>query len=173
MALAILSVAAAGSARMFSLAVVANGRARAQTLTTMLAMQKLEELRALSWCVRPGPPAVPESDTSTDLAQSSPASGVTGLGTSPAGSLDRNMPGYVDYLDRTGAWVGTGTTPPSAALFVRRWSVAGLPGDDFNTLVLQVRVMSVAADVARAAVGSHPRLPGDTSLAVVRTRVSR
>jgi hypothetical protein len=50
----------------------------------------------------------------------------------------------VDYLDAYGAWVGTGSSPPAGALYVRRWSVEPLPTNPNNTLVFQVLVGRIA-----------------------------
>jgi prepilin-type N-terminal cleavage/methylation domain-containing protein len=170
-ALAILSVAVAGSARLFSLAVVTTSRARTQTSATTLAMQKLDELRALRWAGTPGSPSLPATDTQTDLTASLPLAGGVGLATSPADSLDANEAGYVDYLDRNGQWVGSGVTPPASAVFVRRWNIAGRAGDEANTLVLQVLVTTAAGAAAQSGVASRVRLPGDALLVGVRTRV--
>ena len=68
-----------------------------------------------------------------------PAGGV-GLQASPDFSLFTSSTGYVDYLDAFGAWVGTGTTPPPNAIYVRRWSIDPLPTNPNNTLVFQVLV---------------------------------
>ena len=50
------------------------------------------------------------------------------LAPSPPGTLDRNVAGYVDHLDRAGRVVGAGVDPPGATAFTRRWDVAALPG---------------------------------------------
>jgi len=63
--------------------------------------------------------------------------------------------------------------PPPAAVFARRWSVAPLPADPVDTLVLQVFVTRTATDArVAAAVGAGQRLPlqGDALLATVSTR---
>lgn len=71
------------------------------TLQTILATQKLEEL------------------LSTDA----------GLLPSTAGASWRHVePGAVEYLARDGHVTGTGVTPPDDAVYIRRWSVGGLPG---------------------------------------------
>jgi hypothetical protein len=66
---------------------------------------------------------------------------------SPPDTLDRNVPGYVDFLDAAGRWVGSGATKPAAAVFVRRWNVAAVGGDP-DTLVLRAVVTLAAADAA-------------------------
>ena len=63
-----------------------------------------------------------------------------GLLPSPANTLTTSTTGFVDYLDEYGAWVGTGTTPPANAIYVRRWSIEPLPTNPNNTLVFQVLV---------------------------------
>lgn len=47
---------------------------------------------------------------------------------SPPGTLDANVPGHVDHLDRAGRVVGAGVDPPGDAAFTRRWAVAPAAG---------------------------------------------
>jgi type II secretory pathway pseudopilin PulG len=134
---------AAGVAQVFGMSARANHVARVQTLAAVLAAQKMEQLRSLTWAHAPG--GEPVSDVSTDLAADPPSGGGTGLRPSPAGSLEIDVPSYVDYLGAGGA------TVPSrdAAAYVRRWSVAALASDPDNLLVLQVRVVTVAGGDTR------------------------
>jgi hypothetical protein len=92
----------------------------------------------------------------------------TGLQTSPANSLDVSLPGYADYLDSRGRWVGTGSVPPVATRFIRRWNVRPLLEDPFNTLILEVLVTTVRRD--RHAPLPRRRLADD---ALVTTMLSR
>ena len=48
---------------------------------------------------------------------------------SPAGALDRNTSGYVDYLDAYGRSLGGGESPPAGTVYVRRWSIERLPAN--------------------------------------------
>lgn len=173
-AMVIVTTAALVVAELVTIAVVAAQGARAQTSCTMLAVQKMEQLKTLTWGFAADEIVAPRvSDTVTDLSYDPPRAGGPGLVVSPAGSLDRNTPGYVDFLDAHGRWVGTGSTPPAAAVFARRWSVAPLPADPADTLVLQVFVTRTATDArVAAAIGTAQRLPlqGDALLATVSTR---
>ena len=105
----------------------------------VLATQKMEQLRALTW----GYDAAgrPIADTTTDLTMFPPGGSGVGLTVSPAGALRQNTFGYCDFLDASGTPVGAGTDPPARATFVRRWSIEPLPSNPANTLVLHVRVM--------------------------------
>jgi hypothetical protein len=97
-----------------------------------------------------------------------------GLNPSPGDSLEQNTPGYVDFLDANGQYVGTGVTAPGTAAFIRRWSVRPLPTNPNNTLVLLVLVTPVANEGSRRATnGPRPRMPGDAMLVSVKTRKSQ
>ncbi len=165
-AMALLALAATGVAQMFGVAIAATEGARVQSSTTMLASQKLEQLRALTWAVDAG--GLPLGDGTTNLAVEPHTTGGPGLSISPSNVLDVSTAGYVDYLSFRGEWVGTGATPPATARYIRRWSVRPLPEDPGNTLILQVLVTTVGRD--RQAHGPRRRLAGD---ALVTTIVSR
>jgi len=123
----VLVVGVLGLAQVLLLAAVANGDARAVTSATVLASGRMEELRATPW------------------ARLTP---------SPPGALRVDTPGFVDYLDASGAGLGSET----GAAFVRRWSIDPLPSDPMNAVVLQVLVETAA------------RHTGQTRLLSVRTR---
>lgn len=135
LAAGLLATLAVGVAQVFGVAARANHRARVQTLSAILAAQKLEQLRSLAWGHAPG--GAPLSDTSTDLSSDPPSAGGTGLLRAPADALDADVPFYVDYLSAAGARVGS----RDRAAFVRRWSVVPLAHDPDNLLLLQVRVL--------------------------------
>jgi len=146
--------------------------ARRQTSASVLATQKMEQLLALTW-VSAGPaPGVAVSDLTSDLSRDPPASSGLGLSPSPPGALDKNLSGYVDYLDEAGAWVGTGGEPPPRAVYVRRWSIEPMPSDPDNVLVLQVFVTTVDAS-RRQLAGRHVRQPGDACIVDVKVRVGQ
>jgi prepilin-type N-terminal cleavage/methylation domain-containing protein len=147
-AIALLTVIAVSLAQLFSAGQRSNDRARTFSVATVLAAEKMEQLRSLSWGF--DITGRPSSDTSADLTISPerPTGGV-GLRASPADALDRNVDGYCDFLDAGGAALGSGSSslPPNAS-YVRRWSVAPLAADPANGLVVQVRVVNRdAADI--------------------------
>ncbi len=165
-ALVLLAGALSGVAGLLTVSFTAARQARVQTSTTLLAVQKLEQLRSLTWASDAA--GLPESDLETDLCVDPPGAGGTGLHPSPGTALTQNVSGYVDYLGRRGEWVGTGVTPPSQAVYARRWSIEPLVEDPADTLVLQVLV--TAAPWSGASAG---RLPGDATVVTVVTRKSR
>ena len=114
--------------------------ARRTALASVLAAEKLEQLRGLAWGYDADGAAV--QDLRSDITRS-PAEGEGGIGLSPGGALDANTPGFVDYLDADGAWQG-GVSQPPGTLFVRRWSVSPLPDGPAEALVLRVRVLIAA-----------------------------
>jgi hypothetical protein len=172
-ALAVVMCAAAGVAGLVSVAARAAQTARNLTSSTTLAVQKMEQLKALTWTYAGTDAAAPAvTDLTTDVSVDPHAGGGRGLGASPAGTLDRNTPGYVDFLDAAGRWVGSGTTPPPAAVFVRRWSVEPLPAEADAVLMLQVLVTRVGPErsVALAAGERRTPLAGDARLATLSAR---
>ena len=141
-AVVILAVGLVGVAQMFVYSTNTNREARRVTMTSILAQQKIEQLRALTWGFDDFGLAI--SDYSSNVTVTPPTStGGLGLQPSPAGTLTTSTAGYVDYLDAYGAWLGTGAAPPSGAVYVRRWSVEPLPTNPNNTLVFQVLVERV------------------------------
>ncbi len=128
---------------MFVISTNTNRESRRVTTTAILAQQKIEQLRALAWGFDDF--GLPISDYSSNITVTPPAStGGAGLQPSPANTLTTSTTGFVDYLDAYGAWVGTGTTPPTGALYVRRWSIDPLPTNPNNSLVFQVLVGRIA-----------------------------
>jgi type II secretory pathway pseudopilin PulG len=140
-------------AQMFVVSTNTNMAARRVTTTSVLAQQKIEQLRALTWGYDDF--GLPISDFTSDIAVSPPTpAGGVGLQSSPGDTLNASTPGFVDYLDAYGAWVGTGAAPPAGAVYVRRWSVEPLPTNPNNTLVFQVLVGRISpagppSDLAR------------------------
>lgn len=170
LAMLILSVAALSAGQLFSVALRAVVSARLQTSATMLAVQKLEQLRALDWRWDDQPILQAISDHTTDTTSDLPAGGGAGLQSSPSGSLSSNTPGYVDFLDAHGRWVGTGTIAPRSAVFIRRWLIAPLPGGSADSLMLRVLATTVLGETQLAAGSSRRRLGGDALLTTVITR---
>jgi type II secretory pathway pseudopilin PulG len=170
----ILTAVSLGVAQLFAVSTRANLVARGQTSTTAMAEQKMEQLRSLTWGFDPDGQGLPVSDTSTNLAVDPPEPTGAGLNPSPADTLEANTPGYVDFLDANGTYVGTGITAPGSAAFIRRWSIRPLPTNPNNTLVFQVLVTPVANEGSRIDdAGPRQRMPGDALLVSVKTRKSQ
>lgn len=131
----------------------------------VVAEQKLEQLNALEW--RTDAAGVRRSDQSSDLSIDPPASSGSGLRPSPSGSLDRNIPGFVDFVGQDGHWRGRGAAPVPGTAFVRRWAIAAHPGDPADTLILTVAVLPVA-DLAAGIME-----PAAVRLQTIRTRTAR
>ena len=170
-AMGLLTAVSMGVAQLFALSTRANLIAKGATSTTSMAEQKLEQLRSLTWGFDVEGLGLPLSDTTTNLTVFPPTHDGSGLNPSPVDSLEQNTAGFVDFLDGNGAWVGTGSTPPGSAVYIRRWSIQPLPTNPNNTLVIQVLVTPVTSEAAR--VGSaftRTRMAGDALLVTVRTR---
>jgi prepilin-type N-terminal cleavage/methylation domain-containing protein len=169
-AIGLLAVVSISIAQLFAVATRSNLQAKGQTSTTLLAVQKMEQMRGLTWGFdqQSSNLGLPVSDTTTDLSQAEPTGGGAGLNPSPANTLTTNVAGYVDYLDTNGTWVGNDEEPPDGAYYVRRWAITPLPTNPNNTLVLQVRVTTVAQ--AAANVTGAARWGQDTWLVSVKTR---
>lgn len=167
----ILTAVSLGVAQLFALSTRNNLIAKGQTSTTAMAQQKMEQLRGLTWGFDLAGQGLPLTDTTTNLAVTPPEHNGSGLNPSPSDSLERNTPGFVDFLDGNGAWVGTGSTPPPAAVYIRRWSVTPLPTNPNNSLVLQVLVTPVASEAARVeSQFTRTRMSGDALLITLKTR---
>jgi type II secretory pathway pseudopilin PulG len=147
----LLIAVAVGLSQVSAAAMRASHAARVRTFAAVLASQKMEQLRSLKWSrARIGTPAVlvSASDTSTDLSRDPPTDDGRGLLPSPAGTLESNVPFYVDYLDGSGAWTGRGGSPPATAVYVRRWAVQPLESYPDDILVLQVVVTTISFTTA-------------------------
>jgi prepilin-type N-terminal cleavage/methylation domain-containing protein len=171
-ALALLVVVTVGVVRLFAVAIEAGRAARDRTIAVSLATGKLEQLRSLEWRLELNTAGVlaPRTDTSTNLSLDPVSGGGPGLSESPVGTLDTNMPPYVDYLDRHGRWAGTGTSPPGNALYVRRWAVHRLPADPDRVVVLQVFVATVQRERSRRGSAPHVWNGEDVLLATMMMR---
>ena len=158
--------------QMFAIAMADTTSARTGTFAAVLAEQKMEQLRGLTWGF--DIIGLPLTDTTSNIAlpiQS--AAGGPGLSPSPLDSLRSNVNGYVDYVDQFGRIIGGGTTVPAQALYSRRWSVEPLPTNPNNTVILQVVVTrSRNRGIADSEVGSTRRLRDEARLMTVKTRKS-
>jgi prepilin-type N-terminal cleavage/methylation domain-containing protein len=164
----ILATALIALAQLFVVALAANTSSRSTTYAAVLAEQKMEELRALTWGFDSS--GLPITDTTTDTASAEDnANGGTGLTPSPETALQKNTDGYVDHVDMFGNKVGGGPTPPEDAIYTRRWSIEPLPTNPNNTIVIQVLVTRNRARGA-AEQGAVLRLPEEARLITVKTR---
>jgi prepilin-type N-terminal cleavage/methylation domain-containing protein len=144
-ALALLGSALAALAQLVVMATEANVSARATTLATALAIDKMEQLKGQGADLRASPP----------------------------GSLRVNSEGYCDFFDGAGRLLGGGAIASSTSVYVRRWAVEVLPSDPENARVLQVRVIPQHR-VLRPALGWPGAVPADASgLVALRTRKDR
>lgn len=164
----LLVVVLAGVAQLTAMAVAATRTSAVDTVALLLASQKLEQLRSLPWRFDPGGRRV--TDRATDLTRDPPGSRGTGLTPSPRDSLTRSTPGYVDYLDEQGRWIGTGTAPVVGTAFVRRWSIqpGRIGGQD--TIILDVIVTPLGPATTRVPASRSPDLPGAVGLTTLRVR---
>jgi type II secretory pathway pseudopilin PulG len=72
-----------------------------------------------------------------------------GLNVSPVGTLDANIDGCFDFVDRHGRTLGGGDAPPPGTDFIRRWSVQKVV--DADTTIVQVQVINVRSAMAPGA----------------------
>ncbi len=161
-AAAIVVTVTAGTAHLLVWARRAAWTAGVETAAVSMGVQKMEQLRSLAWYVDAA--GAPVSDSTTSLAHDPATAGGPGLGLSPGDALERDTPGFVDYLDPEGRWCGTGARRPSNAAFVRRWAVERFGADPADTLILTV----VVVPVVDAAAGDTLR---SVRLQTLRTRV--
>jgi len=109
-------VALSALGQLLTVAALTTRRARALTQAAVFAQEKLETL-------------LPQAALDATLAPS------------PGGTLAHNVDGYCDFLDGSGNSAGSGTVPPSAAIYIRRWAVEPLPTGGAATIVLRVLVV--------------------------------
>ena len=167
-AVALLAGLAAGLAHVVVVARRAVAMGAADSVATVAATQKLEELRSLEWSFdsRTGERV---TDTTTDLAQPGSSGGGVGLRPSPAAAIESGLPGYVDYLDASGAWIGTGAEPLPGTAYIRRWAVATHESNQ-DLLVLQVAVIDRRVSSADPPRAIRPHDPGVLWIATLRAR---
>jgi hypothetical protein len=173
-----LAVVSLGVAQMFALSTEKNLAAKHQVSTTTMATQKMEQLRGLTYSYDAGGLGLPVTDTTTNLTLCTPDATGHGLDPSPTtpsvnASLESNIQGYVDFLDGRGNCVSAsgGTTPPSGAVYTRRWAIQPLPTNPNNTLVLTVMVTPTAREKNRTyGAEGRTRQVEDSMLVSVRTR---
>ena len=165
-ATALLCVAALGGVQLVAVATGMMSRARTDSVATGLASSRMEQLRALRFEFDGAGARV--TDLTTDVSAQPVATGGSGLAVSGAATLDGNVPGYADFLDRNGTWIGNGPSPPAGTAFVRRWAIEATDAGG-DLLVLQVLVRPVASGSAD---GSQ-RVTGEARLVTLRARTLR
>jgi type II secretory pathway pseudopilin PulG len=164
----LLAGAIAALVQMFAISVANNISARSGSYATVLAGQKMEQLRGLAWGF--DTLGLPAADLTTDTAAPiDTPDGGTGLSPSPGGTLTANAAGYVDYVDKFGHILGGGETMPARAVYTRRWSIEPLPGHP-DTLVLQVLVTKRTNRGSADAAGATPRRPDEARVVSLKTR---
>jgi prepilin-type N-terminal cleavage/methylation domain-containing protein len=169
--MSLLTAMSIGVAQLFAMSARANLTARGLTSTTAMAEQKMEQLRSLTWGFANDGTGLPVSDTTSNLSVMPATPSGSGLNPSPSNALTENVTGFCDFLDAGGTWVGTGTTPPGSAVYVRRWAIVPLPTNPNNTLILQVLVTPLVNEAGRTqTMGPRIRMPGDSLLVSVKTR---
>ena len=110
----ILIVIVSGLAHVAGLAFAATHAASRDTRAMLLAVEKLEQLQGAEY---------------------------GSLMPTASGTLDRNVTGAVDFLDRRGRSLGTGGSLPGGTVHVRRWAIRPLGSTASDLLILQVVVI--------------------------------
>ncbi len=163
---AVIVTLAAGAAQVAGMTAASIRTGGAQGMAIFLAAQKMEQLASLAWTYDASLQRV--SDTTTSLAVDPPAPGGTGL--LPSGPIARAGAGHTDYLDRDGAWIGSGANPPAGTAFVRRWSITPVAWAPNDTLRLEVAVAATGGGQVTFGANPRPGDPGVVWLATVRFR---
>ena len=166
-AMLITVTALVSMAQLFAVSTGSNLAARNNTFSTVLAEQKLEQIRSLTWGF--DPQGLPLSDFTTDTSVTPEAPGGSGLQPSPASALQENTVGYVDHVTARGVIVGNGTQPPATAVYTRRWSIEPLPTNPNNTLIIQVLV-TPNRNRGQADQGNVGRLVDEARVITIKTR---
>ena len=140
-AISITAVALTALAQLFLIASQANADAGRSSFASVLATQKIEQLRSLG----------------ADLVQQGQP------------SLSSNTSGACDFLDAYGQLLGAGTNPPPGTVYIRRWSVEPIPSDP-DTFVVQVAVFPALRAGGADPAGSDARPFGGAQIVTVKTR---
>ena len=130
---AILACAVLSIAQLTAASTRSTADARAVSEATLLAWQKVDQLRALAWTFDDA--GAPVTDA--------------GLAPSPPGVLARDTDGWVDYLDSWGQSLGGPVAGvgllPAGTRYRRRWAVETSAGNA-DLLVLRVRVLATGRE---------------------------
>ena len=164
----LMAGALASLGQMLAISVANNRSARVRSDATVLAQQKMEQLRGLTWSV--GVSGLPISDTATDTAAPiEMPTGGTGLSRSPGNTLTSNTNGWVDYVDRSGNVLGGGIATPPGAVYVRRWAVEPLPSSPSDTIAIRVLVRPIERREGDSRMPAA-RWPDEARLVSIKTR---
>lgn len=163
-----LAVSLTALAELFVISVRNNAVAKNGTFTSVLATQKMEQLRGLTYGFDVLGLPISDITTDTSVSPETPTGG-TGLAPSPSNTLQEGTDGYVDYLDANGVSLGGGTVVPDNTSYIRRWMVEPLPTNPNNTLVIQVLVTR-RRNRGAADIGAVARAPEEARLITVKTR---
>jgi prepilin-type N-terminal cleavage/methylation domain-containing protein len=136
---AILACAVLSVAQVMAVATSSTADARGVGEATLLAWQKVDELRGLAFTFDDAGGPV------TDDA----------LAPSPGGTLSRDTSGYVEYLDTLGQRLDDGGLAgrPRGARYRRRWAIALSTGSP-DAVIVRVRVLDVAREGELASVAT-------------------
>lgn len=158
-ALALLITALSGVAQLLVQSAALARQARGAPVVLAATRAKVEQLRALTWTFDRAGGRL--SDMRSDTALDPPASsGGTGLRNSPAGTLERDIAGWVDYLDEHARSLASAGS--AGAAYVRRWAV--------TSLSTSPDVLALSACVSAAARRDNPRDPERVCLSTLRSR---
>lgn len=163
-----LAMALTALAELLVISVRNNAVAKNGTFTSVLATQKMEQLRSLTYGFDLLGLPINDTTTDTSVTPETPVGG-KGLAPSTTNTLRANTDGYVDYLDLYGRSLGGGTVIPDNTSYIRRWMVEPLPTNPNNTLIIQVLVTR-RRDRGTADIGSVARAPEEARLITVKTR---
>jgi type II secretory pathway pseudopilin PulG len=164
----LMAGALASLGQMLAISVANNRSARAGSDATVLALQKMEQLRGLTWGVDVS--GLPISDTRTDTAAPiEEPTGGTGLSLSPGNTLTSSTNGWVDYVDQSGNALGGGIEAPGGAVYVRRWAIEPLAASPSDTIVIRVLVRPIGGREG-ASRPSAARWPDEARLVSIKTR---
>ena len=165
----LLAAALSTLGHMLALSVSTNRAANTLTYTSILAEQKMQQLRGLTWGYDSA--GQPVSDTTSNTAASAETSnGGTGLSPSPAETMTSNMSGWVDYLDRFGNVLGGGGAPLPKTVYIRRWAIEPLASSPATTILIHVLVTTRMNRGSADSSGSTATWPGECRLVSVKTR---
>jgi hypothetical protein len=168
-AISIMAGALVTLGQMLGVSVTNNRTARRLTYATVLAEQKVEQLRGLSWGFDSLGLSVTDTSTDTAAPVETPTGG-TGLSASPAGTLTRSTDGWVDYVDRFGNVLGGGPSPLPKTAYIRRWAIEPLATNPYNTIVIHVLVTTRLDHGLADAAGAAVRWSNEVRLVSVKTR---
>jgi type II secretory pathway pseudopilin PulG len=165
----ILATALVALAQLFAVSGKSNSGAKNSTFAMVLAQQKMEQLRGLTWGYDNIGLPISDTQTNTTVSPETPTGG-RGLTPSQGNTLKTSTDGYVDFLDAHGNLLGGGTQPPVGTTYIRRWLIEPLPTNPNNTLIIQVLVTRRMNRGAADAPDYVERLPEEGRLISVKTR---